>query len=347
MPFRTCVLFGGTSTERRVSVASATSVVSAVSELIPLFIAPNGAVHPVTLEELLAHEQPFERDFLPRSQPAFPSLASALDAAHSDDVFWLALHGGDGENGAVQSMLEQRRLAFTGSGAAASASAFDKVNAKRRVASTGVRCAASYIVAGSETEVQQAIAAALAQHGRIVAKPVADGSSVGLHHISSPAQIAEVAQAIARGGVRYLVEPFVAGTELTVGVVDPGGAPWALPPSEIRIEPGRAFDFAGKYLGRGSIELTPAQVPAATALEAQQVAIAAHRALDCEGYTRTDVIASDAGVVYLETNTLPGLTSASFLPQQLQAAGKSLRWFVAEQIRVGRERRAKSAGARG
>lgn len=339
MPSRVIVLFGGTSTERRVSVASACNVAAAIDRPILLFIAPSGAVHRVTREELASHEQPFERDLVPSSPAAFSGLEAALDAIAEQDVLFLALHGGEGENGVLQRTLEARGLAFTGSGSVASAAAFDKLCAKRTVASVGVRVAESQVVSGSEPELRDALARLFERQGRLVIKPVADGSSMGLHHLSGPDQLDEVAAAVARAGVPYLAESFVAGTELTIGVMDSTDAPVPLPVSEIRVEPGRAFDFAGKYLGRGTLELTPASVPAEVALEAQRVAVAAHRALGCEGYTRTDVIANDDGIVYLETNTLPGLTSASFVPQQLRAMGKDLRWFVAEQVRAAIARR--------
>ncbi len=337
---RIVMLFGGTSTERHVSVASACNIVSAIDRPVPWFIAPNGAVHAVTTEELCAQERPFERDFLPASSASFRDLAEALDGASRNDVFFLALHGGHGENGVIQNALEQRDLAFTGSGSAASAAAFDKVRAKQIVADAGVRVTASRVLAGADVEVREALAELLERYGRVVVKPVADGSSIGLHHLAKRERLGEVATAVAGAGIPYLVEPFVAGTELTIGVVDQRSKPLALPPSEVRLEPGRAFDFAGKYLGRGTLEITPAEVAPEIAAEAQRIALAAHRALGCEGYSRTDVIAQrDGVVVYLETNTLPGLTAASFIPQQLCAAGMGLREFVAAQIRVALERR--------
>jgi D-alanine-D-alanine ligase len=119
----------------------------------------------------------------------------------------------------------------------------------------------------------------------------------------------------------------------------PGLAATALPASEIRLTGESAFDYEGKYLGRGSVEITPAEVPPEVSAAAQNVALAAHRLIGCSGYSRTDVIAAEGGVYFLELNTLPGLTRASFIPQQLAAAGRSLEQFLDDQIALARARR--------
>jgi D-alanine-D-alanine ligase len=177
------------------------------------------------------------------------------------------------------------------------------------------------------------------QRGPLIAKPVADGSSIGLHRIDSAAEIGKIACEIEAAGVAYLIEDLVRGRELTVGVLDEGEQSIALPPSEVLLEGAQTFDYAGKYLGRGTREITPADLPAELTREAQRAAVLAHGALGCEGYSRTDLIASSAGITYLETNTLPGLSRASFIPQQLAASGRTLQEFVASQIRLAIARR--------
>jgi D-alanine-D-alanine ligase len=172
-----------------------------------------------------------------------------------------------------------------------------------------------------------------------VAKPVAGGSSVGLQLIGNVAEAQRAAAAIAAAGEEYLAEAFVSGTELTVGVVDDERGTRALPASEVRVEQGRAFDYDGKYLGRGTREITPAEVPAAVSTAAQRVAVAVHQALGCEGYSRTDVICTPTGPVFLEINTLPGLTRMSFVPQQLAAEHTSMSDFLEGQIALARRRR--------
>jgi D-alanine-D-alanine ligase len=332
------ILFGGTSNERRVSVASAQHVAAVLDEAEAWFLAPSGAVHPVTSNELARFERAFERDFTPASAASFPSVVAGFESQPSR-VYLLALHGGEGEDGTIQRMLEARRIAFTGPGAEASARAFDKEVAKQVVNGAGVRTARSVHLSKDPKVLRREMAEMLAIYQRIVVKPVAGGSSVGLYHVGSAQDADRAAEGIEESGEPYLAEEFVSGTELTVGVVDGPAGPRALPPSEVRLEQGRAFDYEGKYLGKGTKEITPAEVEPAVSRAAQDLALAAHRALGCEGYSRTDVISSAQGPVFLELNTLPGLTRASFLPQQLAAEGTSMLSFLEGQLTIARKRR--------
>src|SRR5438067_8221826 len=279
------ILFGGTSNERRVSVASAQHVAAVLGEAEAWFLAPSGAVNRVTREELAAFERPFERDFKPAAPAAFTSVVAALENQPSR-VFLLALQGGEGEDGTVQRMLEARKIAFTGPGADASARAFDKEIAKQVATAAGVRIAQSVHLSPDPRVMRETLRDMLAVHSRIVAKPVAGGSSVGLYHLGAEADVEKTAQAIDASGENYLAEQFVEGTELTVGVVDGPSGPRALPPSEVRPEAGRAFDFEGKYLGKGTREITPGEVGPEVTRGAQQPAVDAHRALARERYSR-------------------------------------------------------------
>jgi D-alanine-D-alanine ligase len=332
------ILFGGASNERRVSIASAQNVSAVLDEAEAWFLAPTGAVHEVNREALAAFDRPFERDFTPPSPARFPSVVAAFESA-PERIWFLALHGGEGEDGTIQRMLEARRIAFTGPGAEASARAFDKEVAKQVASGAGVRIAHSVHLSKDPKVMRAELRDMTALYRRIVAKPVAGGSSVGLYHLDSASQAEETARRIEQSGEPYLAEEFVSGTELTVGVVDGPKGPRALPPSEVRLDQGRAFDFEGKYLGKGTQEITPAEVPAEVSRGAQDLALAAHRALGCEGYSRTDVICSPGGPVFLELNTLPGLTRRSFIPQQLAVEGTSMLSFLEGQFAIARNRR--------
>jgi len=324
------VLFGGPSDERHVSVASAQAIVHALGDVLAWFWAPNGAVHDVALPDLLAHQRPFEVDFIPSRPAAWPTLEQALDTLPVDDpVFVLALHGTAGEDGVVQRMMERRRIPFTGSGSEASAIAFDKGRAKDAVADK-LRVAESH-VAHDPADVAEIAREMLARHEKIVLKPLAGGSSRGLFFVERDGDLPEVLP------VPYIVEQFVAGRELTVGVVDMGSGPFALPVIEIEVDPGRAFDYLGKYLGSGTREVCPARIPEAMRDAAQACALASHLALGCRGYSRTDLIAAaDDEIYFLELNTLPGLTAASLVPQQLRAAGIDFRDFLERQVELAR-----------
>src|SRR5438046_1022914 len=199
------ILCGGTSDERRVSVASAQHVAAVLGEAEAWFLAPSGAVHRVTREELAAFERPFERDFKPAAPAAFTSVVAALESQPSR-VFLLALHGGEGEDGTIQRMLEARRIAFTGPGAEASTRAFDKEVAKQVANAAGVRIAHSVHLSKDPKKMRSEMREMLSIYGRVVAKPVAGGSSVGLHHLLSPDQIEPAAVRMEESGEPYLAE---------------------------------------------------------------------------------------------------------------------------------------------
>src|SRR5436305_14498794 len=326
----TIVLFGGRSDERHVSVASAQNIVRTLGNVLAWFWAPNGAVHDVALPDLLAHQRPFELDYEPSRPAGWPSLEQALDTLPVDDpLFLLGLHGGEGEDGTVQRMMEQRRIPFTGSGSEASATAFDKARAKEAVQGK-VRLAESH-VARDNAEVAEIARTMLTRHEKIVLKPLAGGSSRGLFFVERDGDLPNTI------AVPYIVEQFLRGREITVGVADMGDGPFALPVIEIEVDPGREFDYLGKYLGTGTREICPARIPEPMREEAQACALAAHLALGCRGYSRTDMIAvADDEIYFLELNTLPGLTAASLVPQQLHAAGIPFREFLDRQLELAR-----------
>src|SRR3954469_738871 len=165
------ILFGGSSSERRVAVASGQHVSAVLDEAEAWFLAPTGAVHKVSREELAKFERPFERDFEPATAAAFASVVGAFESQPAK-VFFLALHGGEGEDGTIQRMLEARRIAFTGPGAEASAKAFDKEVAKQVAGAAGVRTARSVHLSKDPRKLRQELQEMLAIYGRVVAKPV-------------------------------------------------------------------------------------------------------------------------------------------------------------------------------
>ena len=332
------VLFGGSSGERRVSVATAQNVLTVLPQAVPWFASADLKIYRPPREEVLQHQQPFTTEFAPKGPPAAASLDEAVGAAEPGAVFFLALHGDWGEDGTVQKLLEARGLAFTGSGSKASAAAFDKAVAKELARKKGLRVADSLLLPTGVNHIEAALGGQLARHGRVVAKPLAGGSSVGLHHVHTQDEARKAAAEIARSGQPYLCEEFISGRELTIGVVEGPRGRRALPPSEVQIDQGRAFDYEGKYLGKGTVEITPAEVSPAITAAVQAMALTAHEAIGCYGYSRTDVIIDQRGPCFLETNTLPGLTKASFIPQQLAAEGTPIAAFLEEQLELARKR---------
>lgn len=341
------ILFGGASDERKVSVASAQHV----SEILPtaelLFETFDGAIHRCDAQTLQSHRRAFVADFFVPGAPSFRTLAEALDAPGArEKTYLLCYHGLGSEDGTVQRLIEARGIAFTGSGAQASADAFDKERAKAIARRAGVRVVESVDLPAEADAIERALRAFLERTPKAMAKPIRGGSSVGLFPLARGSEVAEVAREIAANAQPYMVEPFIEGTELTVGVVQGPEGERALPCSEVRVAAGRSFDYAGKYLAQGTVEVTPAEVPPETFRASQALALAMHRALGCEGYSRTDLIVSPQGPVFLETNTLPGLTRASFIPQQLAAEGTSMHDFLEGQLRLARARRERQRATR-
>ncbi|MFT3713266.1 MAG: hypothetical protein QM817_36890 [Archangium sp.] len=347
---KTVILFGGSSSERLVSVASAQNVSAQLPEARCWFITRLGAVFDIAPAYLAAHQKPFQVEFVPFERvPTWLTLDAAIHQAKSEDadtVFFLALHGGDGENGVTQKLLESHAVAFTGSGSRASADAFDKARAKELAAAKGARIAEAVSFPPLSVDVaRKELTALLARAPRWVLKPQQDGSSHGLIHLRSAEDLESAATALAGFALPYLAEMFVAGRELTVGVVDErGGKCGALPVSEVKLIPGGAFDYEGKYLGRGTEEITPAALSAEEWKAAQDLGVLTHQAVGCFGYSRTDMILTPEGPVLLEINTLPGMTKASFIPQQLAVADRSVKSFLELQLELARTRR--DAGTR-
>jgi D-alanine-D-alanine ligase len=334
------LLFGGPTRERLVSVASAQNVAALLEAPRCCFWAAHGAVFEVSRDELLRHPRPFEQEFAPRGSARWRELKLALDEFVADEpTLFLALHGGIAENGTLQGWLEERRLPFTGSGSAASRDAFDKTRAREIVRAAGARIAEARVVDGHDVPRARAnLFELLDRYPRLVLKPVADGSSMGLQFLSDQGEIEPTLHRLKDEAQPYLAEAFVGGTELTVGVIDHEDGLRALPCSEVRVQAGKSFGYTAKYLGQGAREITPAEVAPEVAAEAQELGLRAHRALRCFGYSRTDLIVAKDGPVYLETNTLPGLTRASFIPQQLEAAGIPMGGFLARQLALARRR---------
>jgi D-alanine-D-alanine ligase len=318
---RTTILFGGTNKERLVSVASAQALCEALPDADLWFWNVADTVHEVTQAQLVGHKRPFEDEFQPESR-GLP-LAQALDRAKADGrVLVLSLHGGRAENGELQIMCEVRGVPFTGSGSASSHLAFDKTAAKHFAALGGVTSPAG-IDLGNLDE-------AFAEYGKLIAKPVKDGSSYGLIYVVARQDLVAVRNAAKTE--EYLIEPFISGTEATCGVLEQSdGKVFTLPPIEIVAAEGR-FDYTAKYLLKSTQEICPGRFSPEVTAQLQDLAVKAHRALSCSGYSRSDFIISAKGPVYLETNTLPGLTKASLYPKMLKAQGIEFTDFLHDQI---------------
>jgi D-alanine-D-alanine ligase len=318
---RVCVLTGGSSSEREVAFASAAQVVTALrsrghqvsvadtatgmldaeaERRLLLGDAPKAPPTPERLVELAGGE----RDFL---------LGRLLQqqAVRDADVIFLGLHGGRGEDGTIQHLLELAGLRHTGAGPLGSGLAMDKDVSKRLFLEADVFTAAWLMAPVTADEVDVEL------DWPVVVKPSRQGSTVGLSVVNDrtglPAAIIEAA----RHDTEVMVEAFVPGRELTVGVL----GDLALAVGEI-IPRHALFDYECKYTPGMSQEIFPAILPTAVAEEAQELALRAHQALKLRGYSRVDFrLTSDNELFCLEVNTLPGMTATSLLPQSAAAVG--------------------------
>jgi D-alanine-D-alanine ligase len=240
-----------------------------------------------------------------------PAIVAKADWRDIDLVF-LALHGGTGENGTIQSMLDLAGIAYTGSGRLGSALAWDKAIAKQLFRAAGVPTP-DWLMAPSTP------AAVAAELGfPVIVKPTGQGSTVGLSLVERQDDLAAAIEHARAFDADVMIERFVPGRELTVGILDGE----ALAVGEIVPAHGGIFDYEAKYQAGGAAEIFPAEIPEATAAAAQRLGLAVHRALRLDDYSRVDFRMDPAGDLWcLEVNTLPGLSGGSLLPRSAAAAG--------------------------
>lgn len=311
------MLFGGTSEERDVSIASAAQIIPALRSLGHEVFAVDTATGRLAQSEerrlLVAGVAPRPpstneiADVRSRAMVLSPSTFSVKDV----DVVFLALHGGAGEDGRLQAMLDLAGLAYTGSNHIGSAAAMDKDLSKRLFRSVGVPTPDWLMAPTTAAEVEKVLG------WPAVVKPSKQGSTVGLTVVRQPGELAVAIETARAYDDEVLIERFVAGREFTVGILDGQ----ALPVGEI-IAPGEVFDYESKYQAGGAREIFPADLPPTEAASLQNLALRAHRVLKLGSYSRIDVRRDASGNDWcLEANSLPGMTAASLLPQAARAAG--------------------------
>lgn len=311
------VLTGGTSSERDVALASGIQITGALRE----------RGHAVDVVDLATGFVPHEDEaaLLPggvgREPPPLARLKelergmltaglAEIPAIRGADVVFLALHGGLGEDGTLQALLDVLGVRYTGSGHLGSALAMDKDVSKRVVRDTGIRVAKWAMAPCPADEVARAVGFPC------VVKPSREGSSVGLSLVRDPGQLdAALAQASVWDR-EVMIEEFIAGRELTVGVL----GDVALPVIEI-IAQKELFDYECKYTP-GMAQEFPAELAGRLDEALKAAALTAHRALKLGGYSRVDFRVTPGGdIFFLEANTLPGMTANSLIPKAARAAG--------------------------
>lgn len=239
------------------------------------------------------------------------------------DVAFIALHGKYGEDGAVQGALELLGIPYTGSGVLASALAMDKSMAKKVLAADGIAVPDSvdFTVKKGQWD-RVGVSKAVADMGYpVMVKPSRQGSTLGMAKIKSPDELNSAIETAAVYDEQIVVEQFVEGVELTVGVLG-NDEPFALPVTEI-VPKNEYYDYESKYAPGGSEHIIPARISEADLAIAQDMALRSFKSLGCRGMARVDLIASTKGMCVLEVNTIPGMTPTSLLPEAARAMGIS------------------------
>jgi D-alanine-D-alanine ligase len=237
------------------------------------------------------------------------------------DVALIVLHGPFGEDGTVQGLLDLLGIPYQGSGVLGSAVAMNKLASKQLYEKAGIPTPAYMTLHRQDRWNTRTIIERMGLP--LVVKPVKGGSSIGMSIVKTPEAITSAFSNAFQHDDTVLIEAFVQGTELTVGVIgnqelEPLPVIEIIPDSQYEF-----FDYHAKYLPGASREICPARIDDTLTQKAQTRALMAHRALFCNGYSRTDMILSGRDIYVLETNTIPGMTETSLLPLAAKTAGIS------------------------
>lgn len=334
------VLMGGRSAERDVSLTSGRAALAALKDLS----GPSYDVAPSVFELEIDTQGRWCLDgaaLLPQR---------AVEALPEDAVYWLALHGGEGEDGRVQGFLELAGRRHTGAGTATSSLCMDKHHSRLVAADAGVAVAPGLHIQCGQFERDRSAAEASIRAlgpGTHFVKHSSAGSSFGVHRCQTPDEMVAAAQSIAKSGGNILVEGEVRGLEITVGVIGDGAAAAALPIVEIEPVGEAFFDHAQKYSASGGAleACPPVQLSTSIQERIQERAKAAWEAFGGTGYARIDFMVPSSGgkpgarrfdpevePVLLEANTLPGFTPRSLLPLAAKSEGVGFRELCLELV---------------
>src|SRR5437868_2060966 len=304
LPKKIAVLMGGPGSERDVSLATGRGVSKALRSLGTQVV------------EIDVQDENFQ-------------------LSDDTDLAFLTIHGTFGEDGQLQKILERRGIAYTGDGVSASEIAFDKIRTKQKFQEHGVTTPPWEVIRPGQ---RPTIALP------IVVKASRQGSTVGVVIVNNESEIDSAISEVAKYGRELLIEKFVSGRELTIGIL----GDQALPILEI-IPKGGFYDFNNKYpflnpqAGGGAEHVCPAKIGTEKTQEIQELALRAFRAVGLQVYARVDAILSDNGEPFvLEVNTIPGMTEASLLPEAAAAAGINYIDLCARIIALSRARMERS-----
>jgi D-alanine-D-alanine ligase len=315
---RITVLTGGATAERAVAFASASQIVAALrSREHDVHVVDtctgllDDAEEANVLGGTVGTTPPSVAELEQQERKMLSEGLAELAVIRGSDVLFLALHGGAGEGGTLQAILDVIGVPYTGSGQLGSGLAMDKDLSKRLFRAAGVPVPAWFMAPVAPEDVKTGLG------WPVIVKPSKQGSSVGLTLVRKPADLAAAVELARQYDDEVMVEQFIPGRELTVAVL--GDVP--LPVGEI-VPKHELFDYESKYTPGMSVETFPAAIATRLARQLQEYALVAHRALKLGGYSRIDFrVSPDDDIFCLEANSLPGMTRTSLYPQAARAAG--------------------------
>jgi D-alanine-D-alanine ligase len=315
---RITVLTGGATGERAVAFAGAAEIAKALrthGHDVRVVDTVTGALSADDEQRLLVTrlgpEPPSVTELDERERAMFSNGLAAEPAIRDADMVFPCVHGGRGEGGALQTVLEVIGVPYTGSGPLASALAMDKDLSKRLLRAAGVPVPAWFMIPVGPGDVTTALG------WPVIVKPSKQGSTIGLTLVKQAKDLDAAVALAARHDDEVMAEQFIPGREFTVGVL--GDVP--LPVGEI-IPSHELFDYECKYTPGLTEEVFPARIDTTLARQLQELATTAHRALKLGGYSRIDFRVTPEGDIFcLEANSLPGMTAVSLFPQAARAAG--------------------------
>ena len=333
MTLRIAVLMGGTSAERDVSLASGIRITEALRARGHEVVAVDtvsGLLTGADEQRLMAggvvKAIPPDTKTLLRMNAAMQGTLRSLPQA---DVLFLALHGGQGEDGTLQALLDLTGVPYTGSGHLASALAMDKDLSKHLFRAAGVTTADWLMAPATPDQVSKALGFP------VIVKPSKQGSTVGLSIVKAPEELQPAIDEAFQHDDEVMIEQFIAGRELTVGVL----GDQTLPVGEI-IAKHEIYDYECKYTPGMAVEEFPARLTEEETATVQRLARKAFDALKLRGYARIDFRMATDGTFYcLEANTLPGMTQTSLIPQAAAAAGISFPELCDRIVQLALDRR--------
>jgi D-alanine-D-alanine ligase len=316
------LLVGGVSSERKVSKATGKSIYSALKNLnynVTVIDPAYGLSQPEDVELFFGAD-----DIFPLSARNYIDIVNS--ALFDDvDVAFLALHGKWGEDGRIQSLLEMRNLKYTGSGVLSSSLAMNKFMTKIMFQHYDVRTPRWFIVSrdGNDADLIKKKIEKFFGFPCVI-KPNDEGSTVGISICREPDSLAEAVERAFEYSENVLIEEFIPGREITVGILENR----ALPALEI-IPCSGFYDYESKYTSGKSDYIVPAEIPENVARHIQSQALLAYNSVGCRQYARIDFrMTGDFKSYCLEVNTLPGMTSTSLFPKMANAVGISFEELI-------------------